>query len=132
MKALRKPRDATVPIKDFLIGRIATLPAPGAAVGLSLPPDWTPTSRPAVVVFDDGGPQIWPVATKPQIRVTVWADGRTRARDLAGMCMGWLLALRVPGVKVSPGSALIDARDPKNGGVMASFTVNATVRTTNF
>ncbi len=132
MKALRKPRDAAVPVKDFLAGRLAALPPPTATVGLVLPPDWTPKSRPAVVVFDDGGGQIWPVATRPTIRVTVWADGRTRARDLAGMCMGWLLALRVPGVKVSPGTALIDARDTGNGGIMASFTVNATVRTTNF
>ncbi|NKS54716.1 hypothetical protein GS500_17985 [Rhodococcus hoagii] len=130
MKALRKPRDAAVPIKDFLIGQLAATDH-SAAAALKLPTDWSPKSPPAVVVFDDGGPQRWPVSTKPQIRITVWAEGRTEARDIAGKCMGWLLALRVPGVKVSPGSALIDARDPKNGGMMASFTVNTTVRTTN-
>ncbi|BDC71074.1 hypothetical protein [Prescottella equi] len=130
MKALRKPRDAAVPIKDFLIGQLAATDH-GATAALKLPTDWSPKSPPAVVVFDDGGPQRWPVSTKPQIRITVWAEGRGEAREIAGKCMGWLLALRVPGVKVSPGSALIDARDPKNGGMMASFTVNTTVRTTN-
>lgn len=130
MKALRKPRDAARPVRDFLAERVVS--TPGVTVALSLSPNWTPKSPPAVVVFNDGGPVSWPVATKPTIRVTVWADGRDQAGDIGGMCMGWLLALRVPGVKVSPGTALIYARDPKNGGIMASFTVNATVRTTNF
>lgn len=130
MKALRKPQDAARPVKDFLAGQLAAA-NPGVTADLDLPPTWTPKSPPAVVVFDDGGPQSWPVSTKPTIRVTVWAAGRTRARDIGGMCMGWLLALPIPGVKVTPGTALIDARDPKNNGVMASFTVNAIVRTTN-
>lgn len=127
MKTARAPADPAKLVKNFLAGKIASSVA---TVGLGLPPEWTPDSLPAVVVFDDGGLQSWPVATAPQVRVTAWAAGRTGARDLAGRCLGWLLSEHVPGVtSIRPGSTLIDDRDPDNNGHMASFTVTATART---
>lgn len=134
MKVTRVPADAAVPIKDFLHTQLASS-EPGVRVALSLAEDWQPeakgtVSAPAVVVFDDGGPANWPISTHPQIRVTVWSSSRTRSRAIAGKCLGLLLALPVPGVAyIAPGTTLIDDLDPQNGGRMASFTVNTTVRT---
>lgn len=127
MKAARAPGDAADKVEEFLHGRADP---EELTVGLGLPPKWTPRSTPAAVVFDDGGTQRWPVSTSPQIRVTVWADGRGRARELAGRCLGWLLSSRVPGVShVRPGATLIDGFDLDNEGFTASFTVIATIRT---
>lgn len=132
MKARRIPVDHAGPVKDFLTTQVGA-DTPAASVALSLPTDWTPTSPVAVVVAADGGSlDEWPVYTGDQVRVTVWAAGRTEARRLAGRCMGWLLALRVPGIGVRPGTGLIDARDPDTGGFIAGFTVRTRARTTSF
>lgn len=127
MKAARAPGDAADLIEEFLHEEFDPSVL---TVGMSLPRKWTPRDTPAVVVFDDSGPQQWPVSTSPQIRLTVWADGRSRARDLAGRCIGLLLSRRVPGIaNIKPGSFLIDDRDPDNDGFMASATVIAKIRT---
>lgn len=131
MKALRKPADPARSAKDYLA---ATLPGllgiTGLTVGLVVPENWTPKSPPHVGVFDDGGPTRWPVATRPLLRITVWANGRTLAREVAGACMGVMLAHPVPGISnVREPSSILDARDSKNTGQMASFTVRATART---
>jgi hypothetical protein len=132
VKARVQPRDATVPIKDFLADRVLAIDA-SISAALSLPSEWSPQDPPAVVVFDDSGPVNWPVSTSPQIRVTVWADGRDRVRDIAGKCLGWLLCSKVPGIAhIGPGAALLDGRDERNGGFTASFTVTTIVRTVSF
>ncbi|RVW06227.1 hypothetical protein [Rhodococcus spongiicola] len=132
MKARVRPRDATVPVKDFLATQVQALD-PAITTGLSLPKDWTPSDPPAVVVFDDSGPVQWPVSTSPQIRVTVWAEGRTLAREIAGKCLGWLLCSKVPGIAhIGPGAGLLDGRDNSNHGFTASFTVTTRVRTVSF
>lgn len=135
MKALVQPGEAAVPVKDFLVSRLAAA-QPGVKAALNLDPKWTPAngsgvaSNPAVVVFDDSGPLDWPVSSNHQIRVTVWSNSRTRSRAIAKQCLGWLLCMKVPGIThISPGSNLIDDLDPQNLGTMASFTVNAKVRT---
>ncbi|MDV6271103.1 hypothetical protein [Rhodococcus globerulus] len=135
MKALVQPGEAAVPVKDFLVSRLA-VPLPGVKAALNLDKEWKPedgngvATDPAVVVFDDSGPLDWPVSSTHQIRITVWSNSRTRSRAIAKLCLGWLLCLKVPGIThVSPGSNLIDDLDPNNGGLMASFTVNAKVRT---
>ncbi|MDZ7910804.1 MAG: hypothetical protein U5O16_03060 [Rhodococcus sp. (in: high G+C Gram-positive bacteria)] len=134
MKAQRQPGEAAVPVKDFLASRLA-VSQPGVKAALNLDPKWRPdsggvVSDPAVVVFDDSGPLDWPVSSTHQIRVTVWSNSRTRSRAIAKQCLGWLLCIKVPGIShVSPGSNLIDDLDPDNEGRMASFTVNAKVRT---
>lgn len=132
MKALRQPSDPAKRVKDFLAAQLLARGGPATA-GLSLGGEWQPGDTPEVVVFDDGGPAQWPVSTSPTIRVTVWADGRTRAREIAGWCLGWLLCLPVPGVvNVSEPTALLDAKDEHNGGLMAGFTVRAKARTLPF
>lgn len=132
MKARVQPRDATAPIVDFLADQVAQID-PAIEAALNLSPEWVPEHPPAVVVFDDTGPVNWPVSTSPQIRVTVWADGRDRARDIAGKCLGWLLCSKVPGIThIGPGVGLLDGRDERNGGMTASFTVTTIVRTVSF
>ncbi|WP_094980343.1 hypothetical protein [Rhodococcus pyridinivorans] len=126
MKALRLPGDALTVVADFL----EELLADSAAVGLSLPSEWQPGDRPAVVLADDSGPQQWPVSTISQIRVSGWASGRDDARELTGRCLGHLLGVRVPGLSsVRAGANLIDGFDKHNGGFFATATVLAKVRT---
>lgn len=126
---LRQPDDSAKCVKDFLKAELRSRGFPLATVGLVLPSSWSPKSAPAVVVFDDGGPSVWPVLTEPRIRVTVWASGRDAARELAALCTGVLMSLDVPGVAhVRDASSILDARDD-NGGIMASFTVAVKSRT---
>ncbi|WP_328660367.1 hypothetical protein [Nocardia salmonicida] len=123
------PADAVGLVRVFLADRV---PAkfPGVRVAANLSPRWTPTSLPELVLFDDSGPMNWPVETQPQIRGTVWADGHTTAHSIAGYALGLLLCRRVPGIaKILPGTALLEARDDSNGGLMCSFTVRTRVRT---
>lgn len=131
MKARRLPVDHVVPVKDFLDAQLA---AESVDAALNLPVKWQPdTHSTAVVVNGDGGSvDEWPVYTGDQVRVTVYAKGRTEARRIAGLCMGWLLALPVPGVTVRPGTSLLDERDTATGGFIAGFTVRTRARTAQF
>lgn len=131
MKPHRIPPDPAAAIKAHLVAELpARVTDPDPSVGLTLPSTWQPSSAPAVVVFDDSGPTRWPIAVMPTIRVTVWADGRTRARAIAGAAMGLLLSQQVAGVAtITNPSQLLDARDKNTGGTLASFTVRAQSRT---
>lgn len=124
----RVPAEVAVPVKDYLKAKLAVL-RPGVTSGIGVPSNWTPQSPTHVGVFDDSGPAQWPIVTSPQIRVTVWSSGRTTSRELAGLCLGLLLE-GVPGlVVVKKPTSIIDARDPQNLGLMASFTVPTKART---
>ncbi|WP_054812104.1 hypothetical protein [Nocardia arizonensis] len=131
MKPFRTPADPAKVAKDYLAGVVPGLvAAPAPTFGLVVPPDWTPDDAPRVVVFDDGGPTVWPAATSPSLRVTVWSAGRDRSRRIAGVCLGVLLAHRIPGIAaVTDPTGLVEDIDPNNRGVMASFTVRALART---
>jgi hypothetical protein len=97
-----------------------------------VPGDWVvETDRPLLVVDDDGGGVDWPVMSKPIVRVTVWANGKQTAKLLRRIVMGVLLAQPVPGIAHirKTGIGYTDARDDETGADLASFTVNATVRT---
>ena len=126
---IRVPGDPARAVKDFLA---AELPALVGSVGvaLELPDDWTPASPAHAVVFDDGGIGKLPVYDAVTVRVTVWAAGRTRAREVAGVCRGMLSARSIPGVsKVSDLSAILVAFDPQNKGTTASFHGRVIART---
>ncbi len=132
MKPLRLPSDAARAIKDYYAAVLPGLidpPVPTIEIGV--PVEWTVgQSGPHLGVFDDSGPALWPIYSEPTVRVTVWANGRTLSRKIAGIALGVLYAHRIPGVaKVDAISSLLEARDPNNAGVMASFTASVKART---
>ncbi len=128
MKLVRTPVDVAQLIKDELKLRAATA-HPGLSVRLELPADWTLESSPVLIVADDGGPIDYPVSTAPTIRITTWTAGRETR--YARWALGQLLGTRITGVAaILPGTGLIEARDDKTRGDLASFTVRTRVRTT--
>lgn len=131
MKPLRLPGDPAKLAKNYLAGVLpAMVSAPSPTFGLVVPADWTRAKPPHIVVFDDSGPTRWPMTTRPLLRVTVWADGRDRSREIAGAALGVLLSHRIAGIStITDPSGLLEARDSNNGGLMCSFTVRAQSRT---
>ncbi|WP_280393225.1 hypothetical protein [Nocardia wallacei] len=131
MKPFRRPADPAKIAKNYLAAALPSLVAsPSPTFGLVLPKDWTTGSAPAVVVFDDGGPSTWPVSTRPTVRITVWADGRDRARQIAGTALGVMLSHRIPGIaSITNPTGLLEAVDSNNGGITVSFTLSAQART---
>lgn len=127
----RTPADPARIAKDYLATVVpALVGGPAPTFGMVVPSSWTPAAAPVVVVFDDSGPVLWPVCTSPTLRVTVWAAGRDRSRRIAGVCLGVLLAHRIPGIgSVTDPTGLVEAVDEHNAGVMCSFTVRAVART---
>jgi hypothetical protein len=124
----REPKDVAKIIKDWLKTDLATR-FPTLSVALELPPDWSLGSNPVLVVEDDGDPLVvWPAATSPTIRVTSWTSGRDRTYAHAAMTR--LLTQRITGIaKLLPGTGILEARDEKTRGDLASFTVRARART---
>lgn len=124
----REPQDVAQIVKDWLKTDLATR-FPTLTVALQLPSDWSLGSNPVLVVAGDGDPLVvWPAATSPTIRVTSWTSGR----DLtyANAAMTRLLTQRIPGIaKLLPGTGILEARDDKTRGDLASFTVRARART---
>ncbi|MEU1526357.1 hypothetical protein ABZ413_29590 [Nocardia rhamnosiphila] len=131
MTEYRTPADPAKLAKNYLASSLpALVGAPAPTFGMVLPPGWTTKSAPAVVVFDDGGQNEWPIFTRPTVRVTVWANGRDRAREIAGAAMGVMLTHSIPGIStVTNPTGLIEAIDSNNGGMTASFTVSVQART---
>lgn len=134
MKAARVPPNPVRSVKDFYLSRLSLIHSEPVTAALNVPGGWKPgESPPHIGVFDDSGPTAWPVAVKPLLRITVWSNGETLSRAIAGRCMGLLLAHSIPGIaNVREPSSLLIARDPHNGGVMASFSVRVTSRTLPF
>ncbi|MDL9938684.1 hypothetical protein QSJ18_18210 [Gordonia sp. ABSL1-1] len=127
MKVVRRPRDGAALVKAWLKER-AAVDHPELRVVLELPSDWTLGSAPVLLVADDGGPLAWPVATQSTIRVTSWTSGRDRT--YVHWALGLLLGSRVPDVAaILPGTGILDARDDKTRGDLASFTVRLRLRT---
>jgi hypothetical protein len=123
-----EPIDVARVIKDWLKADLATR-FPTLSVVLELPAEWALGSDPVLLVADDGDPLVeWPVATSPTIRVTSWTSGRDRTYVHAALAR--LLSVPVPGIaKILPGTGVLEARDPKTKGDLASFTVRARART---
>lgn len=124
----REPVDVARIVKDWLKADLASR-FPTLSVVLELPSDWALMSTPVLVVADDGDPLVvWPVATSPAIRVTSWTSGRDRTYIHAALTR--LLTAQIPGIAaVLPGTGILEARDAKTRGDLASFTVRARART---
>jgi hypothetical protein len=125
----REPVDVPRRIKDWLKADLAA-EFPELSVALELPSGWKLRSNPVLVVEDDGDPLgMWPVATSPTIRVTSWTSGRDRTYANRALTRLLTKGIRIPGVKVLSGTGILDARDSKTQGDLASFTVRARART---
>jgi hypothetical protein len=124
----REPVDVALIIKDWLKADLASR-FPSLSVVLELPANWTLGSAPVLVVADDGDPMgMWPAATSPTIRGTSWTSGRDRTYAHAALTR--LLTVSIPGLAaVRPGTGILEARDAKTRGDLASFTVRARART---
>lgn len=124
----REPVDVAKVVKDWLKTNLA-IRFPELSVALELPSDWTLGSDPVLMVADDGDPLVvWPAATSPTIRVTSWTSGRDRTYIHAALVL--LLTDRIPGIAaILPGTGVLEARDEKTRGDLASFTVRARART---
>ena len=71
---------------------------------------------------------MYPVATSPTIRFTSWTSGRNPKYAYAALAA--VLTKRIPGIAaVLPGTGVLEARDLKNRGDLASFTVRTRART---
>ena len=103
---------------------------PELDVVLELPSNWKlHSSRPCIVVEDDGDPLGLPVkvGTTPTTRLTSWTTGRDRRYIHAAMSL--LLTTPIPGIaKLLPGTGVLDARDPTTDADLASITVRARAR----
>jgi hypothetical protein len=124
----REPVDAARIIKEWLATDLAAR-FPTLSVVLELPEEWTLGSDPVLLVADDGDPLVmWPVATSPTIRVTSWTSGRDRTYIHAALTR--LLTTSIPGIAaVLPSTGILEARDERTRGDLASVTVHTRVRT---
>lgn len=124
----REPVDVARVVKDWLKADLAAR-FPTLSVVLELPATWALGSGPVLVVADDGDPMgMWPAATSPTIRVTSWTSGRNRTYIHA--VLERLLTARIPGIAaILPGTGVLEARDDKNRGDLASITVRVRART---
>lgn len=130
MKPERVPADAARRIRDHLAAALPSRIAPETVTfGLNLRQGWKPTEAPHLAVFDDSGPAQWPIVTRPLIRITVFANGRDRANGIAGRALGVLTAASIAGLTIAEPSGLLEAVDRNTGGLLASFTVRARIRT---
>lgn len=131
MKPVRRPADPAKLVKNHLAATVPALVAtPAPTFGVVLPANWSLSSPPAVVVFDDGGAPIWPVVTRPLLRITVWANGRDRGIAIAGAALSVLTSQRIPGVAtLTQPSGLLEARDSNTGAQLVSFTMRSQSRT---
>lgn len=127
--AVRIQGDPKPPIKAALATFFGTI----ARVATEVPKDWVlATSPPLVTVHDDGGPLNWPILSRHMVRVTVRAAGQPLARSVAKRASGYLHDNTPAGIEDihrTAGTAIIEAFDTDTGADLASFTVNATVRT---
>lgn len=122
----RVQADILPAIVDWLDSRIST-----AEVRLSVPDRWKPSDGALLIIADDGGPVTWPVTSRHTVRLTAWADGRTTARAIVALAAGLLGEGRPTGVGniSSEMGAILDARDPNTGAILASVLVTAQART---
>lgn len=114
-------------LQEYMAGKYPTL-----TYSLGLSSSWnTDDSPPALVVYDDSGPLRYPVETRPTLRVSVWTNSLPLSRAIASYALGQALSRRAEGfANILPGTAVMDARDSNNGGIVAGFTVRTRIRTT--
>lgn len=122
----RVQADILPAIADWLTPRISE-----ADVRLNVPEKWNPANKAVLVVADDGGPAMWPIMSQHTVRLTAYADGRTKARNIVRLACGLLGYGRPTGVThvAREMSTILDSRDEDTGAVLASVLLTVTART---
>lgn len=95
-----------------------------------VPVGWTPSSKPHLSVFMDGGTTVWPVAQFATVRVVARAATNDAAKDLARWAEAVLLShggTVFP--QVQPLLGVVPVKDQETGHQLAWFTVRVSVRT---
>lgn len=129
MKPLVVPQDAEVLTKDLLIDLLA---GETCTVSIGVPSGWTAASENHLQVALDGDPiPVWPICTRPTIRLVARAASTSEAKALCGLAFGLLCAHNGGDgiVSVRPLTGVQPARDPETNAELASATVRVTVRT---
>lgn len=124
MKAFQLPdveRQTIDTLKVLLAGEDVT-------IGVGVPDDWKPTSKPHVQVVWDGTQRRTQVSGQAVIRVVCRAGSPTEAKRLARLAEGRLCG-HVGEPVYRPLIGVLPARDPQTQAEYASFSVGATVRT---
>ncbi|WP_336819848.1 hypothetical protein [Gordonia sp. MMO-8] len=129
---IRVPVDPVDAVADELQQWFADLDGfDDVIVRTTRPANWqaVPAAPRLLLVENDGGPGMWPVATIVTLRVTAWTHGRDT--DLCTTAIGLLLSGRpIAGLaRVKPGTWPIEATDSTTHASLNSATVRATVRT---
>lgn len=104
---------------------------PTVTVGIGVPADWTPAEPDHLQVTCDGTPAMdHPVAVHSTVRIVAWSATPTRAKELANLALGLLLAHggAEPIAAITPLTGMLPARDTATRAELASFTVRVTVR----
>lgn len=118
-----------LPTNTALFGGVVLVAAEEAPTD----PAWQLLSDPPMLtVHDDGGPTQWPVLRRPTIRVTAHARGLPTAKRVAARAESHLHSIIPAGLAAVSrnGAGFVTARDSDTGADLASFTVTATVATT--
>lgn len=129
MKPAVMPRDAERLVVDLATDLLAD---DDCTVGIEVPKGWVPTARKHLQIVSDGDPvAIWPIATRPTVRLVARAGTTTDAKDLCARAYGSLCAYRGDDViaRIQPLTGVLAARDPDTHAELASATVRVTVRT---
>lgn len=118
-------------IKDAYTGWLATA-YPHCTAVLEGDASYQPIpDRQQLLVADDGGELVCEVLAEPLIRITVFANDRTVARDIAAHAAGWIADNRPAGIaRLKNVSVLLVTKDRETGAYLASFTMPIIVRPT--
>lgn len=131
MRPLLRAVDGERATVDILTALIAPH-EPNVDVGVAVPPDWTPSSRPLLQVRVDGTFLLRRIVTRATVRVVARSGSRTRSKSLAALAEGLLLSYE-GGPVVSHyrlGTSVLPARDSDTLAELASITVQMIARST--
>lgn len=132
MKPVTVPPDA----ERVLVGLLKVLLAgqgEDVTVGVDLPAEWQPGTKPHVQVALDGTPEVsYPVLWRASMRVTCWATSTTTAKALAALSQA-VLASHEGGsgvYSIQPLTGVQPAKDPDTAAQLATVTVQVNLRGT--
>ena len=129
---LATPPDVEKKVIDFLISALLAR-SEDVTVGINVPPTWTTTTKPHILVALDGTVDIqYPITAAATIRVTSWSSSPSTAKRLANLCQGLLISTgAISGIaSIQALTGVLPAKDNATSAQLASVTVRVNVRFT--